>query len=48
MVLALEVPGLDIPQFRVLGGFNEDVYLVTEDGHEWLTGALSREDTIIK
>ena len=48
MVMALEIPALDIPQFRVLGGFPEDVYLVTEDGHEVLTGGIERKQYIIK
>jgi Xaa-Pro aminopeptidase len=43
MVLALEIPALDIPQFRVLGGFPEDVYLVTETGHEVLTAGIERK-----
>ena len=47
MVLALEIPALDIPQFRVQGGFPEDIYLVTADGHEALTACLERKDYII-
>jgi len=48
MVIALEIPALDIPQFRVLGGFPEDVYLVTEDGREQLTAGIERKQYIIK
>jgi Xaa-Pro aminopeptidase len=48
MVLALEIPALDIPQFRVLGGFPEDIYLVTEDGHEVLTAGLERKEYVIE
>lgn len=47
MVIALEIPALDIPQFRVLGGFPEDVYLVTEDGHEVLTAGIERKLFVI-
>jgi Xaa-Pro aminopeptidase len=47
MVLALEVPALDIPQFRVLGGFPEDIYLVTENGHDRLTAGMERKEYII-
>jgi Xaa-Pro aminopeptidase len=47
MVLAMEIPALDIPQFRVLGGFPEDIYLVTEDGRETLTAGLERKEYII-
>jgi Xaa-Pro aminopeptidase len=47
MVLALEIPALDIPKFRVLGGFPEDVYLVTEDGHEVLTAGIERKLYVI-
>jgi Xaa-Pro aminopeptidase len=48
MVFALEIPALDIPQFRVMGGFPEDVYLVTEDGHEVLTAGIERKLYIIE
>lgn len=47
MILALEVPALDIPQFRVQGGFPEDIYLVTDDGHETLTACIERKEYII-
>ena len=47
MVLCMEIPGLDIPQFRVLGGFPEDIYLVTENGHEVLSASLERKEYII-
>jgi len=43
MVLTLEVAGYDIPQWRVLGAFPEDMFLVTENGHEVLSDGLSRE-----
>ena len=48
MIFTIEVPALDIPQFRELGNFPEDVYLVTEDGYENLTGGISREPWIVK
>lgn len=47
MVLCMEIPALDIPRFRVLGGFPEDIYLVTEDGHEVLTAAMERKEYIL-
>ena len=47
MIFTIEVPALDIPQFRELGNFPEDVYLVTEDGYENLTGGISREPWIV-
>ena len=48
MIFALEIPALDIPQFRVLGGFPEDVYLVTENGHEVLTAGIERKLYVIE
>lgn len=48
MILCVEIPALDIPQFRVLGGFPEDMYLITEDGHEVLTAGLERKEYIIQ
>jgi len=48
MILAVEIPALDIPQFRVLGGFPEDIYLVTENGHEVLTAGLERRQYIVE
>jgi len=48
MVFALEVPALDVPKFRVLGGFPEDIYLITMDGHERLTAGIERKEFVIK
>ena len=48
MIFSLEIPALDIPQFRVLGGFPEDIYLITETGHEVLTSGIERKEFIIK
>lgn len=48
MIFALEVPALDIPKFRVLGGFPEDLYLITMDGHETLTDSIERKEFVIK
>ena len=48
MIFALEVPALDLPNFRVLGGFPEDLYLITPDGHEVLTRGIERKEFIIK
>lgn len=47
MILAVEIPALDIPSFRVLGGFPEDIYLVTASGHECLTKGLPRKLYVI-
>jgi Xaa-Pro aminopeptidase len=43
MVLSIEIPSYDIPQFRVLGGFLEDVVVVTADGHHNLTADVPQE-----
>jgi Xaa-Pro dipeptidase len=43
MVLSIEVPGYDIPEFRAMGSFPEDMFLITENGFENLTEGLSRE-----
>ena len=43
MVLSVEVPSYDIPQYRVLGGFLEDVIIVTANGHENVTGEIPHE-----
>jgi len=43
MVLAVE-----IPKFRVLGSFPEDIYLVTEGGYEKLTIGLERKQYIVE
>jgi len=48
MIFTIEIPTLDVPKFRELGNFPEDVYLVTKDGYENLTGAISREPWIVK
>jgi Xaa-Pro aminopeptidase len=47
MIFSLEVPALDLPKFRVLGGFPEDIYLITEDGHECLTDGIARKEFVI-
>ncbi len=43
MVLSVEIPSYDIPQFRVLGGFLEDAVVVTRDGCENLTDAVPHD-----
>ena len=48
MIFALEIPALDVPKFRVLGGFPEDLYLITPKGHEVLTKGIERKEFIIK
>ena len=48
MIFTIEIPALDIPKFRELGNYPEDVYLVTKDGYENLTGAISREPWLVK
>jgi len=48
MIFALEIPALDIPKFRVLGGFPEDIYLITMDGHERLTAGIERKEFVVK
>jgi Xaa-Pro dipeptidase len=47
MVFCLEVPSLDIPQYRVLGGYPEELYLVTPNGFENLTGTLPRNMHVV-
>jgi Xaa-Pro dipeptidase len=47
MIFALEIPALDIPKFRVLGGFPEDIYLITIDGHECLTAGIERKEFVV-
>lgn len=47
MIFSLEVPALDIPKFRVLGGFPEDIYLITADGCECLTEGIPRKEFVI-
>jgi Xaa-Pro dipeptidase len=48
MIFAAEIPALDIPKFRVLGGFPEDIYLITMDGHEVLTSGIERKEFVIE
>lgn len=43
MALSVEIPSYDIPRFRVLGGFLEDVVVVTADGHRNLTAEVPHE-----
>lgn len=43
MVLSVEVPAYDVPEFRVLGAFLEEIVLVTADGCQVLTGDVSRD-----
>ena len=43
MVLTVEVAGYDIPNWRVMGAFPEDMYIITESGHEILTGDCPRK-----
>lgn len=42
MYLAVEISALDIPEFKVIGGFPEDNILVTKDGYENLTKDIPR------
>jgi Xaa-Pro aminopeptidase len=37
MVINFEIGAYDIPEWRTLGGFLEDMFLITEDGNENLT-----------
>jgi Xaa-Pro dipeptidase len=48
MIFSMEIPALDIPEFRVLGGFPEDIYLITNTGHEVLTSGIERKEFILK
>lgn len=43
MVLTVEVTGYDFPKWRVMGVFPEDMYAITESGHEILTGDCPRK-----
>ncbi len=43
MILSLEVPAYDVPEFRVLGAFLEEIVLVTATGCEVLTGGVTRD-----
>ncbi len=42
MHLAVEISALDIPEFKVIGGFPEDDILVTKEGYENLTKDIPR------
>ena len=37
MVINFEIGAYDIPEWRTLGGFLEDMFLITDDGNENLT-----------
>jgi len=37
MIFSVEIPGYDIPEWREMGSFPEDMYLITEKGFENLT-----------
>ena len=37
MIFCVEIPGYDIPEWREMGSFPEDMYLITEKGFENLT-----------
>ena len=39
MIFCVEIPGYDIPEWREMGSFPEDMYLITEEGFENLTVA---------
>jgi Xaa-Pro aminopeptidase len=43
MYLAVEISALDLPDFKVIGGFPEDCVLVTKNGHENLTKDIPRQ-----
>jgi Xaa-Pro aminopeptidase len=36
-IFCVEVPGYDIPEWREMGSFPEDMYLITEEGFENMT-----------
>jgi len=42
MYLAVEISALDLPEFKVIGGFPEDDILVTRDGYQNLTKDIPR------
>jgi Xaa-Pro aminopeptidase len=42
MIITLEVAGYDIPQWRVMGAFPEDMILITKTGYENLTSMVER------
>ena len=37
MIFSVEIPGYDIPEWREMGSFPEDIYLITKNGFENLT-----------
>lgn len=43
MVLAIEIPAYDVPDFRVQGAFLEECVIVTAKGAEILTAGVSRD-----
>jgi Xaa-Pro aminopeptidase len=43
MIFCVEIPGYDIPQWREMGSFVEDMYLITKSGFENLTQDLARQ-----
>ena len=43
MVLTVEVAGCDVPQWRVMGAFPEDMYVITDSGYEILTADCPRK-----
>lgn len=43
MVLTVEVAGYDVPQWRVMGAFPEDMYVITDSGYEILTADCPRK-----
>jgi Xaa-Pro aminopeptidase len=43
MIFTVEIPGYDIPKWREMGSFMEDIYLITESGFENLSKELPRQ-----
>jgi Xaa-Pro aminopeptidase len=43
MIFTVEIPGYDIPKWREMGSFMEDMYLITESGFENLSKELPRQ-----
>jgi Xaa-Pro aminopeptidase len=48
MTLSIEIPSYDVPEYRVIGGFLEDMVLVTEHGHENFTAAVPHDLWIVE
>ena len=48
MTLSIEIPSYDVPDYRVIGGFLEDMVLVTDDGHENFTAAVPHDLWIVE